>query len=74
MEQIQPRKVRRTGRVVQHPKGSLHEVTCDACQMDQWHPVGIVRCVFCDARLSIAPFELVKNDDVEPPVILPEES
>lgn len=59
-------KAKRTGRNLQHESGTIYEVICPICDMTQWHRARISTCIFCGARMSVMPFDVIH------PVITPE--
>lgn len=68
------RKVPLTGRHVQHPSGTLHEVICPECRFPQFHKQGINRCIICGERWQVTSLTFVRNEPVDLPEINQEEN
>lgn len=50
-----------SGQAIDHSTGTLYKVNCPVCGREQWHYRGIVRCFFCDVKLSVSTFKIVRN-------------
>jgi hypothetical protein len=54
------RQAQKTGRSWSHRDGTLYEVICPDCSIQQAFPVGIHRCILCSARWQVSVFEIVR--------------
>lgn len=56
-------QARFTGRRLDHPSGTFHEVICvhPDCQMRQFHPAGKASCILCSTPFQVQTLHLVSK-------------